>query len=91
MNAQNYLQELEKMSVDYDNTGNELAKVLVEKSSAILVLMATSKSIKEAEMKFACTPAGKKEIELTYKLRGLRELISASKMVIRTKNAENYH
>jgi len=91
MDAQNYLHDLDKMAADYDKTGNELAKILIEKSSAILMLMATSKSIKEAEMKFGATEAGKKEIELTYKLRGLKELIAASKMVIRTKNAENYH
>ena len=89
--SEKYLKELEVMALDYDKAGKELAQVLIEKASSILMLMANSKSVKEAEMKFACTPAGKREIELTYKIRGLKELISASKTYIRTKNQEYFN
>ena len=91
MDSQNYLNELERMCKDYNEAGKELAKVLVEKSSAILILMASSKSAKEAELRWQATPSGNREIELIYRLRGLKELISANKMYIRTKNAEDYH
>ena len=91
MQPRNFLNELEVMANDYDLSGKELAKILVEKSSGILALMAESKSIKEAELKWQCTPSGKKELELIYKMRGLKELISASKTVIRTKNDDYWH
>ena len=91
MNPRNFTKELEELAHEYDESGKELAKILIEKSSGILVLMAESKSIREAELKWQCTPAGKRELELIYKLRGLKELISASKTYIRCKNDEYWH
>ena len=91
MDAQSYLNELGAMAAEYNKTSKELALVLIEKSPGILALMSESKSIKEAELRWQCTPSGKKELELTYKLRGLKELISASKTVIRSKNDDYWN
>ena len=83
--------ELMKLAEEYRNAGNELAKIQIEKSSSILILMAESKSIKEAELKFQASEAGKKELELVYRMRGLKEVISASKVKIRTIESETYN
>lgn len=80
--------ELLKLAEEYSDLGNELAKILVEKSSAILILMATSKSIKEAEIRWQCETSGKRETEIVYKMRGIKELIGCVKLKIRVINNE---
>ena len=91
MIPRDFTKDLVSMAEEYQKSGDELALIQIEKSSAILALMAGSKSIKEAELKWACTESGKKELILTYKLRGLKELISASKVKIRVANNETYN
>lgn len=86
-----YTNELVRLAEEYSNAGDELAKIQIEKSSAILALMASSKSFKEAEMKWQCTESGKKELSLIYKMRGLKEIISASKTKIRVMNDEKFN
>jgi len=81
--------ELMKMAEEYSNLGNELAKIQIEKSSAILMLKAQCKTFKEAELLWQATESGKKEIEIVYKLRGIKELMSANKTKIRVMNEEN--
>jgi len=86
-----YTQELIKLAEDYFEAGEELAKIQIEKSSCLLILMTDSKSIKEAELKWGCQQGGKRELELIYKMRGLKELISANKVKIRVMNNESYN
>lgn len=83
--------ELMKLAEEYRNAGDQLAQIQIEKSSAILALMASSKSFKEAEMKWQCTESGKKELSLIYKMRGLKEIISASKTKIRVMSDEKFN
>lgn len=85
-----YTQELMDMAEEYSKSGNELAQIQVSKSSAILFLKAKCKTMREAELQWQCTPEGKKELELVYKLRGLKELMQALKTKIRISTDEHY-
>jgi hypothetical protein len=81
--------ELMDLAEEYRKAGDELAKILVNKSSAILILKATCKTFKEAELQYGCTEEGKQELLLTMKMRGIKELLSASKTKLRVMSEEN--
>ena len=65
------------MADEYSISSNKLACIRNEKSSAIMVLMSDSKSVKEAEMKWNATESGKEETTLVYFLKGLEKRMSA--------------
>lgn len=80
-------QILLEMAENYEKSGNELAQIKVEKSTALLMLMTTEKSCKAAEMAWSATPQGQREIILTYLLKGLEKRMSALRVKINASHA----
>lgn len=74
------------MAENYEKSGNELAQIKVEKSTALLMLM-TENSCKASEMKWSATPQGQREIILTYLLKGLEKRMSALRASINASHA----
>lgn len=68
---------LMEMADEYSKASNELAIIKVEKSTALLMLMATEKSCKAAEIKWGASVSGQREIILTYLLKCLEKRMSA--------------
>ena len=78
---------LMEQAEEYAAAGNELARIKVEKSTALLMLMTTEKSCKAAEMAWSATPQGQREIILTYLLKGLEKRQSALRTKINADRA----
>jgi hypothetical protein len=72
---------------DYQDKNNELAIIRNEKASAILVLMADSKSCKEAEYKWSAEPRGQRETILVYYLKGLEKKMSSLRAKINSERS----
>jgi len=80
-------QILMSMADDYAISSNKLACIRNEKSSAIIILMSDSKSVKEAEMKWNATESGKEETTLVYFLKGMEKRMSALRTKINADRA----
>ena len=65
----------------------EMSGIQVEKSTAILFIKEKCKTWREADLRWATTPSGKREIELGYLLRAYKERMSALKARINNNRA----
>lgn len=79
------------MALEYRNKMKELADIKKRKAFEILKLMATHKTMAKAEAVFAATDDGQKELELTFYLKGLLEVLRATKTEIDILQAEAYN
>lgn len=70
-------QILQEMALEVSNLLKEMSNIQIEKSSSILFLKSEVKTWREADLKWACTIKGKREIELEYMLKGYKERMSA--------------
>jgi hypothetical protein len=78
-------QVLMEMAEDYASKSNELAIIRNEKSSGLLVLMAESKSCREADMKWGASARGQEETILVYYLKGLEKRMSSLRTFINSQ------
>lgn len=79
------------LSNEYKEKMRELGVIKRNKVIVVMALLPGSKSIKEAELKYAVTEDGQKEIELTYYTKGLIEEIRALKQQIAILQSEAYN
>ena len=68
---------LQEMAEEVSALLKEMSGIQVEKSTAILFIKEKCKTWREADLRWATTPSGKREIELGYLLRAYKERISA--------------
>lgn len=77
MEVKDDYQILQEQAEEVSNLLKEMSNIQTEKASAILFIKTECKTWREAEYKWAATPTGKREIELEYLLRGMKERMSA--------------
>jgi hypothetical protein len=79
-----------ELAQEYNRDMKELAELKKDKAFELIKLMVEHKTKAKAEVYYDATENGQKEIMLTYKCRGLLELIRSMKQEIEIKNAEAF-
>jgi len=79
-----------QLAQEYNRDMKELAELKKKRAFKIIELMAIHKTKAKAEVYYEATPEGQKELEITYKCRGLLELMRALKSEIDIKSAEAF-
>lgn len=79
-----------KLALEYKDKMKQLAEIKKKKALAILEILPNAKSIKHAEMIYDCSEDGQEELELTYYLKGLIEVMRSLKTEIDVAQGESY-
>jgi len=78
------------LAIDYRNKTQELGELKKKKAFKIIELMAEYKTASKAEAYYAVTDEGQRELELTFYLKGLIELMRSIKTEVDIKNNESF-
>jgi len=70
-------QILQNLAEEVSNLLKEMSNIQNEKSSAILLIKSEVKTWREADLRWAITQSGKREIQIDYLLKGYKERMSA--------------
>lgn len=80
-----------QLASEYKKMMQELADIKKRKAFEMIKLIGEHKTASKAELYYAITPDGQKEIELLMASKGLLELMRAAKTEIDIMNAESYN
>ena len=79
-----------KLALEYKAKMQELATIKMNKAIKIIELLDEHKTASKAELYFAATEEGQKEIEITMYCKGMLELMRSLKTEIDIKINESY-
>lgn len=80
-----------QLALEYKDKMQELAEIKKRKVFEIIKLLVDHKTINKAELYFATTEDGQKELELEFYCKGLLETMRAVKSEADLKHAELYN
>ena len=78
------------MAEDYEKYQKRIGEIQKAKASKIIMLLVEHKTISKAELYYNATDEGQELLELTYKCKGLLELMRACKTEIDIINSEQF-
>lgn len=79
-----------ELAIDYKAKMTELGELKKKKAFKMIELLNEHKTASKAEMYWATTEDGQKELELTFYTKGLIELMRSVKTEIEMKSAEAF-
>ncbi len=77
------------LSAEYARLSEKMGFILSERPLEWLQLRKTAKSDKEADRQYEASPAGKEEVVLRYKLKGMEKEISGIKTYLEVLQGES--
>ena len=80
-----------ELAMEYKKDLIELGEIKKRKAFAIIELLDKHKTVSKAELYYNTTPDGQKELELSFKTKGILELCRAAKTEIDILNAESFN